>query len=282
MREGTPSRTAYRVALRRAEHQLADRPLVLDDPVALRVIRAEDAAELRRDPHALERSRLDPYLRAFMVARSRFAEDSLGRAVERGARQYVLLGAGLDTFAYRNPYSTLRVFEVDHPSTQQWKRWRLEQGKVPIPGSLTYAPVDFEKEMLAGGLAAARFDHSAPAMFAMLGVVPYLTLDALRATWGFVAGGGAGSGIVFDYSVPREHLSGVQRRVFDAMAERVAAAGEPWKTAFEPAALERELRGLGFTRFEDLDGDAINARYFAGRTDDLHVGGAARLMLALT
>ncbi len=282
MREGTPSRTAYRVALRRAEHQLVDRPLVLDDPVALRVIRAEDAAELRRDPRALERSPLDAYLRAFMVARSRFAEQALAAAVERGVRQYVLLGAGLDTFAYRNPYGALRVFEVDHPSTQEWKRRRLARGRVPIPGSLTFAPVDFETETLAHGLATAGFDRDAPALFAMLGVVPYLTLDALRATWAFVAGGAAGSGIAFDYGLPRERLTGVQRRVFDAMAERVAAAGEPWKTAFDPPALEHELRSVGFSQFEDLDADAINARYFAARADGLRVGGAARSMLALT
>jgi methyltransferase (TIGR00027 family) len=280
MLEGTPSRTAYRVALRRAAHQVLDRPLVLDDPLALRVIRPEDAADLARDPHTFETTRISPYLRAFMAVRSRFAEEALAAAVARGVRQYVLLGAGLDTFAYRNAYGGLRVYEVDYPATQQWKRWRLEQGQIPEPPSLTFAPVDFERQTLSEGLAAARFDATAPAFFAMLGVVPYLTPDALRATWRFVASCGAGSGIVFDYSLPRTRMSWMQRRIFDAVADRVAAAGEPWKTAFDPHELETDLRALGFTRFEDLDGDAINARYFADRHDELRVGGAGRLMLA--
>ncbi len=141
--------------------------------------------------------------------------------------------------------------------------------------------MNFETQTLEHELAAAGFDRSAPAMFAMLGVVPYLTPDALDVTWGFVAALPAGSGIVFDYTIPRSMMGPIQRRVFDAMAERVAAAGEPFKTAFPPAQLEAHLRSLGFTRFEDLDGDAINARYFADRADGLKVGGAGRLMHAV-
>ncbi len=280
MREGTPSRTALRVATHRAAHQLLDDPRVLDDPIALRVLGADRAAQLRADGQAYERSPLDRYLRAFMAARSRFAEDTLAASYARGVRQYVLLGAGLDTFAYRNPHAGLRVFEVDHPDTQAWKRWRLDRGAVAVPDTVTYAPVDFERQTLADGLAAAGFDRRAPACFAMLGVVPYLTLDALESTWGFVASGARGSGIVFDYSLPPELMSAAQRAVVDAMAARVAKAGEPWKAFFTPGDLRRRLESLGFTGFEDLDGDAINARYFANRGDGLRVGGAARLMAA--
>ncbi|MGH7688096.1 MAG: class I SAM-dependent methyltransferase [Gemmatimonadaceae bacterium] len=282
MREGTPSRTALRVALRRAAHQLLDHPLVLDDPVALRVIGGKRAEALRRDPAGFEKSKLDPYFRASMAVRSRFAEDVLGQAVARGVRQYVLLGAGLDTFAYRNPHPELRVFEVDHPDTQAWKRWRLAQGGVEIPESVTYAPVDFEAQTLSDGLAAVGFDATAPAQFAMLGVVPYLTVESLESTWRFVAGSASGRGIVFDYSPPPASMSWGQRAVYAVMARRVAAVGEPWKTFFMPNDLQRRLTALGFSTFEDLDGDAINARYFAERADGLRVGGAGRLMHAST
>ncbi len=282
MRAGTPSRTALRVALRRAAHQLLDDPRVLDDPIALRIIGTERAEELRRDPRSAERSRLDPYLRAFMAVRSRFAEDTLDAAVAHGVRQYVLLGAGLDTFAYRNPYPGLRVFEVDHPDTQAWKQAQLAEGGVDVPPSVTFAPVDFERQTLADGLAAAGFDATRPALFAMLGVVPYLTLESLQSTWRFVAGGARGSAIVFDYSVPPESMSAVQRGVFLAMSLRVAAAGEPWKTFFTPAELRAHLVAAGFTSFEDLGGDEINARYFARRDDGLRVGGTGRLTMAAT
>ena len=282
MLEGTPSRTAMRVAQRRAAHQVLDRPLVLDDPIALRIVEPDYAQALRDDPQGAEQSRLDPYFRAFMAVRSRFAEDMLAAAVKRGVRQYVLLGAGLDTFAYRNPYPELRVFEVDFPATQQWKRYRLDEGGIAVPASLTFAPVDFEHQTLAQGLADAGFDRAAPAQFTMLGVVPYLTLDALDSTWGFVGSGAKGSGLVFDYSIPPELMGPIGRRIYQAMAERVAAAGEPFKTAFVPEHLQRRLRGLGFSTFDDLSGDEINARYFSGRGDGLKVGASGRLMSALT
>jgi methyltransferase (TIGR00027 family) len=111
-------------------------------------------------------------MRAHLVARSRYAEDALATAVNRGVRQYVLLGAGLDTFAYRNPYPGLRVFEIDHPATQQWKRGLLARNGIPIPPSLTSVPVDFEQQSLERELISAGFDRAAPAFFSWLGVVP--------------------------------------------------------------------------------------------------------------
>ena len=149
MQEGKFSRTARRVAIRRAAHQLLDHPRVLDDPLALRIIGAEAAEELRSNPkehHAFSRA-----FRAFMAARSRYAEDELAGAVERGVRQYVVLGAGLDTFAYRNPHAGLRVFEVDHPATQAWKREQLSAAGIAIPAALTFVPVDFERQTSGGG-----------------------------------------------------------------------------------------------------------------------------------
>src|ERR1700689_2758722 len=159
MLEGKFSRTAHRVAIRRAAAQLLDHPKVLDDPLALRIIGPEAADDLRSNPkehHAFSRA-----FRAFMAARSRYAEDELARAVAHGVTQYVVLGAGLDTFAYRNPHPELRVFEVDHPATQTWKREQLTAASIPIPPSLTFVPIDFEQQMLADGLAHSAFSASA-------------------------------------------------------------------------------------------------------------------------
>jgi methyltransferase (TIGR00027 family) len=217
-------------------------------------------------------------LRAHVVARSRYAEDLLGLAVARGVRQYVLLGAGLDTFAHRNSYAELRVFEVDHPATQAWKRELLAASGLDAPVGLTYAPVDFERESLAEGLAAAGFDTGAPAFFAWLGVVPYLTLEAFRATVRYVAGCAPGSGVVFDYGQPRAALPLLERLAHDSLAARVGRAGEPFRLFFTPEEVRAELAGFG--GIEDLGSAEINARYFAGRADGLRVMGSAGRMVS--
>jgi methyltransferase (TIGR00027 family) len=282
MLEGRPSLTAHRVALRRAAHQLLDQPPVFEDPVALAIVGSQSAAALRADPAGAERRPGAGYLRAFMAVRSRYAEDMLAGAVERGVRQYVVLGAGLDTFAYRNPHvgQGLRVFEVDHPATQAWKRERLQEAAIPIPEGLTFAPVDFETQTLPDGLRDAGLELDTTTFFSWLGVTPYLTREAVMATLGFVATLPAGSGIVFDYSVPRESMSWLQRAAFDRLAARVAAAGEPWQTFFEPAALQADLKQAGFSRLEDLGTAELNTRYFADRRDGLKLAGMGRLMHA--
>jgi methyltransferase (TIGR00027 family) len=280
MQDGQASRTAERVAQRRAAHQVRDRPLVFDDPLALRVIDPEVARALREHPPTRESSLAGPYLRAFFVMRSRFAEDALAAAVAGGVRQYVVLGAGFDTFAYRNPFPELRVFEVDHPATQAIKRRRLAGGGIDIPSSLTFVSIDFTTTALADALHAAGFDSSAPAFFSWLGVVPYLERPDIDATFSFIAALPAGSAVVFDYAVPPETLSWMGRLIYKRMAKRVAAVGEPWKTFFDPIALMADLRRLGFTTAEDFDGDALNARYFAGRTDKLKIGAMGHMAMA--
>jgi methyltransferase (TIGR00027 family) len=285
MDEARPSRTALRVALRRAAHQLYDAPpLVFDDPIGLKIL-APYAEEIERTPGSGVGRRVAtkprPFsvgLRAFLVARSRYAEDLLGAAVPRGVRQYVLLGAGLDTFAHRNSYAGLRVFEVDHPATQAWKRELLAASGLRAPEGLTYAPVDFERQPLAEGLAAAGFDVEAPALFAWLGVVPYLTLEAFRATVRYVAGCAPGSGVVFDYGQPRAALPLLERLAHDSLAARVEKAGEPFRLFFTPEELRAELSGFG--GIEDMGAAEINARYFAGRTDGLRMMGSAGRILS--
>ena len=277
MQEGKFSRTAQRVAIRRAAHQLLDQPRVLDDPLALRIIGSEAAEELRSNPkehHAFSRA-----FRAFMAARSRYAEDELARAVAHGVRQYVVLGAGLDTFAYRNPHPGLRVFEVDHPATQAWKREQLQAAGIAIPAALTFVPVDFERETLAEGLGQSGFDLSAAAFFSWLGVTPYLTREACMSTLSFVAKMPAGSGVVFDFAVDPALLNAGQREALDALSKRVAGYGEPFQLFFDPRQLQGELRGVGFHRTEFLQGKELNARYFKDRDDGLLVrGGLGHLM----
>jgi methyltransferase (TIGR00027 family) len=277
LRDVKPSLTAQRVAMRRAAHQILDDPRVFDDPLAAAI-----AGESERPPSAdqpFSRS-----LRAFIAVRSRYAEDQLARAVERSVRQYVVLGAGLDTFAYRNPLRSagLRVFEVDHPATQEWKRARLDDAGIFIPDDMTFAAVDFERQSLEDGLVEAGFEKHQPAFFGWLGVTPYLSRAAFDATIRFIAGMPPGSGVVFDFAVERSLLSPMQQIALDALAARVARAGEPFQLFFDPAALASDLTLLGFGQIEDLNCDQINARYFAGRSDGLAVSGGGHLLSAAT
>ncbi|HET9834024.1 MAG TPA: class I SAM-dependent methyltransferase [Vicinamibacterales bacterium] len=268
------------VALRRAAHQLLDSPVVFDDPLALSIVGPEGLARLR-DGQAKHRERFSVALRAFVVARARATEEALARAVDRGVSQFVVLGAGLDTFAYRNPYNTVRVFEVDHPATQEWKRGLLSAAGIARPASMTFAPVDFEHQRLVDGLASAGMDLQAPALFSWLGVTMYLTADAFSSTLDFIAARPPASGVVFDYAVARESLGWTERLALSMLEKRVAAAGEPFRTFFSPAALHQRLLESGFTTIEDLAGDDLNVRYFANRTDRLRVtGGMGRLATA--
>jgi methyltransferase (TIGR00027 family) len=274
MHNAKPSRTAQRVAVRRAAHQFLDDPKVFDDPLAVAIANGES------EPSTDAQQPYSRSLRAFLVVRSRYAEDQLASAVEGGIRQYVVLGAGLDTFAYRNPFqsSGLHVFEVDHPATQEWKRARLHEAGIGIPRELTFAAVDFEKQSLEAGLLRAGFNHQQPAFFSWLGVTPYLSRAAFDATMLFIASLPSTSGVVFDFAIERSLLSPPQQLALDALAARVARAGEPFQLFFDPAALALDLARLGFGNIEDLDCDQINARYFAGRADGLAVSGGGHLL----
>ena len=278
MIQATPSQTALRVALRRAAHQLYDAsPLVLDDPIAVRILGPEYLPELQKTATKLKKP-FSTALRAFLVARSRYAEDMLSTAVSQGGTQYVLLGAGLDTFAYRNPYPNLRVFEVDHPATQQWKRVLLETSRIPIPQNLSFVAVDFEHQTLPAQLLDAGFDANVPTFFAWLGVVPYLTLEAFRSTVCYIAGRPTESGLVFDYGQPRSALSKPEQLAHDSLAARVKLAGEPFQLFFAPGEVAAEL--AAFYKLEDLGSPEINARYFGSRTDNLRLLGSAGRFLS--
>ncbi len=268
--------------MQRAAHQLLDDPKVLDDPIALRIIGEEGASALRANPRQSEATPLSSYLRAFVVARSRYSEDELALGVRRGVGQLVVLGAGLDTFAYRSPHpeGVLHVFEVDHPATQTWKRACLEEAGIAIPRDLTFAPVDLETQKLEEGLRNAGYNPAECTFFSWLGVTYYLTIAAVMATLHLIALAPAGSGVVFDYVVPPSSLTPFQRFAFDALAQRVASAGEPWQACFDPGLLAEELRAVGFRYVEDNGPEQINARYFKDRKDGLRVGGLSHVMCA--
>jgi methyltransferase (TIGR00027 family) len=269
------------VATLRAVHQLLDEPLVLPDPVALPLLGASAEAALRSDPFVLN----DPMsrgLRGALVVRSRFVEDELSRCVAAGAGQYVVLGAGLDTFAYRNPYrhEGLRVFEVDHPGTQRWKQQLLTEAGIALPASLSFVPLDFERDDLGCALQGAGFRPDQPACVSWMGVTMYLTADTVRRTLASVAGFAAGSCLCFDYRVPPTMLDPIERVINDVLERRIAAIGEPWLSSFDPVQLRNQLLGLGFRSAESATPDDLNARYFARRKDGLRVGGGVRIMCA--
>ena len=215
-----------------------------------------------------------------MAARSRFAEDELAALVQQGVRQYVVLGAGLDTFAYRNPFAELRVFEVDFPATQQWKRTVLADAGITIPANVNFVPLDFEHHTLAEGLAEAGLEMKQPAFFGWLGVVPYLTLEAFRSSIAAIAQLPSPTAVNFDFALAPELLSPRARAAFEMLAERVAAAGEPFRLFFAPEQLDTELRSAGFSHAEITGADELNRRYFAGRSDGLELPSPGLGMLA--
>jgi methyltransferase (TIGR00027 family) len=277
LRVGKPSHTARGAAAYRAIHQTLEGGAIFHDPFAMRILDDKSRAglgEMAADP-ALQPMRL------FIAARSRFSEDSLAACVARGVRQAVVLGAGLDTFSLRNPHAGLgvRVFEVDYPATQEWKRERLKQAGLAIPASLTFAPVDFERQNLTDGLAEAGFAADRPAFFQWLGVVPYLTRVAISLTLDFIAAVPE-SEVVFDYAEPLENYSEERRATVMAVAERAAARGEPWLSLFDPAELVGMLHDKGFGAVEDLGMAEIADRFYGDLKQGIAIGPGPHMVRA--
>lgn len=277
MRGGQPSQTARGAAAYRALHQTLDGGVIFRDPLASKLL--DDETRPRLDEIAADDS-LRPW-RLFIAARSRFSEDALAASVAGGVRQVVILGAGLDTFSLRNPHGDqgVRVFEVDHPATQEWKRERLQQAGLAVPASLTFAPIDFERESLADGLKAVGFQADHPAFFQWLGVVPYLTREAVSATLEFIARV-PGSEVVFDYAEPLENYRADRRAQVTAVAARAAERGEPWLSLFDPAELSELLREKGFSTIEDLGLGEIADRLYGVLKDGISIGPGAHLVRA--
>jgi methyltransferase (TIGR00027 family) len=254
----SPSRTAIGVARLRAAHQVLDGiPKVLEDSISLRLLGPDTETRIRADLARIEsiRARM---LRAHVVLRSRFAEDRLALGVARGISQCVILGAGLDTFAYRQPAwaAPLRIFEIDHAASQAEKRAMLAKAHIDIPSNVHFGAVDFEHEPLLEALQRCGVAPRAQTFFSWLGVSMYLHEPAIDAVLRTVAEFPAGSEIVFTFRNAAERST--------AYAERAAELGEPWVSSFAPETLERKLRDIGFGTIEFLDPQQAHARYFAG------------------
>jgi methyltransferase (TIGR00027 family) len=257
----------------RAAHQLVDgEPRILVDAPIVQMVGTQAVEQIRAYASELQ-SPGSRGLRAHLVLRSRFAEDQLAAAVERGVRQLVILGAGLDTFAYRQPAwaHDLRIVEVDQPATQAAKRERLAGAAIEIPTNVTLAPVDFEATPLRQVLETNGLDLASPVFFSWLGVTMYLTESAVDAVLRTVAGLARGSEIVFTFSQPPAADDEPADGYTPLLAEAAAAMGEPWLTYFDVPVLDAKLRGLGFSNVEFLTQEAAHGRYFAGRTDGLFV-----------
>jgi methyltransferase (TIGR00027 family) len=277
-----PDSTAVRVALWRALHvQVDPPPHVLVDEIGLRLAAPNDGWQSRPDMDA----HFTRTFRAAIVSRARFIEDLVMEQAGRGVGQYVILGAGLDTFAQRRPAiaSRLRIFEVDQPGPQAWKRQRLIELGFGIPEWLRLVPVDFE----AGGswwkqLAAAGFDASRPAVVTSTGVSMYLTKDAITATLRQVTALAPGSTLAMTYLLPLEFVDPEERPGFEAALKGARASGTPFISFFTPPEMLALAREAGFRGAQRVSAASLTQRYFAGRTDGLRPGSAEELLVATT
>jgi methyltransferase (TIGR00027 family) len=299
MDEGRASRTAIATAYFRAHHCAHASPKIFEDSLAGALLSAKEREAVERflleglEKHNPElaqsgadrATRLGYALRALVVvlSRARYTEDWLAEAMRDGVSQYVVIGAGLDTFALRRPdlQDRLRIIEIDHPATQTSKQKRIREAGLTPPPNLHFAPADLEKESLAEVLSRMPYDPARPAFFSWLGVTMYLTGDAIRATLRSLRGSAAaGSQLVFDYLdravFEPENQSPTRSRLFEV----VRRAGEPMIFGFDPSALGAELAAQGFRLLEDLGPEAQEALYFAGRTDGLRPSGSAHLARA--
>jgi methyltransferase (TIGR00027 family) len=277
MRDGQPSQTARGAAAYRAIHQTLEGGAIFKDPFASRILDEQTAVSLNE--MAADES-LRP-MRLFIAARSRFSEDTMANCVAGGVRQVVVLGAGLDTFSLRNPFGNLgvRVFEVDYAATQLWKRERIKAAGLIEPQSLIFAPIDFERESLSEGLTRVGFRPKQPAFFQWLGVVPYLTKEAVSSTLKFISKVPQAV-VVFDYAEPFQNYPAERRANVIATAERAAARGEPWLSLFDPAELFELLRCEGFKVVEDLGLPEIARRFYDDLRRHIRIGAGPHIVRA--
>jgi methyltransferase (TIGR00027 family) len=271
MGERSSSSTAMRVAELRAAHQLIDgEPKIFSDPIVIRLLDAEVLEQIQSNTVLLNAPWLAG-MRSHVLLRSRYTEDRLAEVVSSGVDQFVILGAGYDTFAYRQPEwaSRLRIFEVDHPASQRAKQERLAAKGIAIPPNVEFVPIDFEHVSLQDGLSASSLNSSRPAFFSCLGVLVYLTEEAAYAVFKVVASFPKSSEIVFTFSQPDSALDGAEAARRAALASIADSMGEPWRTHFDRKTLIRRLRELGFTEVSVLNPGEAQMKYFRGRNDGL-------------
>jgi methyltransferase (TIGR00027 family) len=273
MSDRNASNTALGTLFMRGVHQLLDaKPLILDDPTALTLL-GEDAARQIKNNRNRHQTLAARALRTHVVLRSRFAEDRLAEAAGRGITQYVILGAGFDTFAYRQPAwaKALKIFEVDQPATQAQKRLRLERAGIALPPNLSFAGIDFEYESLRDGLLRHGISLTETSFFSWLGVTMYLKEDAVDAVLRTIAQFPAESEIVFTFAQSPDSLSGQESSFHSSLSKVVSGVGEPFISFFTPAVIETKLRKAGFKTVAFLSNEEAEERYFRQRPKDLHI-----------
>lgn len=264
MREVGPSRTAIGVAIHRALHQSLDQPPIFLDPLAVRILGPRGRAAMIQ--RSARHSTFTMVLRTILAVRARVAEEALAEAVKAGVRQYVVLGAGLDTCGLRNTDPSLTVYEVDHPNTQEWKRQRIEEEGLVVPPTLRFVAVDFTRDDLAEQLERAGFRSDQPAFFSWLGVVPYLEREAIRSTLEVVASRvHATGGLVFDFIARPRRRQWLLRFILWIRGRQVARLGEPFRAPLSPAEAEQLLRNAGFAEVTILSPETLTDRYLRGR-----------------
>jgi len=262
MQKDKSSATSLGVAGLRAAHQLLDgEPKLLNDPAILRLLGPASGEAIRqyadryRLPHSIA-------LRSHVLLRSRYAEDCLAKAFSRGIRQYILLGAGLDTYAWRQApgLEDLQIFEVDHPATQEQKRQLLTQAGMEIPRNLHFVPADFESVSIREALIGHTFDPGSPCFISWLGVMVYLSMEAIDAVFDWLIMLPSGSEMVLTFT---------QKRAVSPLGDRAAEMGEPWQTFFSPEELKEKLLQRGFSAVDIPEPEEAWRTYYAGRTGGL-------------
>jgi methyltransferase (TIGR00027 family) len=259
-------------ASQRAAHQILDKnPKIFEDLLAVRIIGAEAEAKLRHSPAQFQ-NRVERTVRARQLVRCRYAEDELARSIQRGIRQYIILGAGLDTFAYRNRFPVLQVFEVDHPATQAWKRSCLERAAIPIPASVTFVAVDFERQMMIDALRESGFKSNELTFISWLGVVRYLSPETfISVLTSIVSAMQPGSEVVFDTGPAPSLLQRLREMPHRPIGNWTFKKNAFRPTYYDPASLKSDLKRIGFADVQLFGPTELNNRYCNDRTDGLRV-----------
>lgn len=275
-----PSKSAIMTAACRALHREEPPPWILDDPFAAGLAGKDGVtlmAEIRR---VLSAEQLAAFVQ-WVCIRARFTEDVVDHGLAQGAGQYVILGAGLDSFAYRRSdvRDRVRVFEVDHPASQEWKRRRLEELGVIPPNNLVLCAVDFESESLVDGLTRSGFDWELPATFSWLGVTMYLTAEAIHATLEAIGSSAPGTAIVMTYNQRPETLDDFSRGVTTTLANAIGDLGERFLSFFTPSEAAALMRAAGYVNIEDFGGEEAYSKYLGDRKN-VGVAGAQRVIVA--
>jgi methyltransferase (TIGR00027 family) len=274
----TPDSTAVRTALWRALHVEVDAPPhVLVDRIGLQLAEPDPDWRSRGDMHP-DGTRA---FRASIVARARYLDDLVAEHAAAGVGQYVILGAGLDTFAQRHPDVAVRIFEVDQPGTQEWKRRRLTEIGYPSGENLRFVPVDFESgEAFLDTLRANGFDADRSAVVSSTGVSMYLTKEATEATLRQVAAWADGSLLAMTFMLPLDMVDVSERPIQESVEAAAAGSGTPFISHYAPDEMTDMCRAAGFSAVQHVSPEDLTARYFAGRTDGLRPPSAEQLIVA--